>query len=479
MNDFNDAGKQKKVNGENKKKGYLFIIYIFFFLFMSLLIYQGYFIFVKSDSFINNPYNPRIVSLDREVIRGKIFGSNGEVLADTKEGPGGAKIREYPYGNLFCHTIGYMNRGRSGIELSANSLLTSSHQFAPEQIKKLARGEKLIGDNVITTLDPALQKEAYNQIITQKGAIIVMNPSTGAILAEASKPTFDPNTVKVNWNNISNDPNSSLLNRCIQGLYPPGSTFKVLTALSYLRDGGKMEDTFHCSGSYKAGNYVVHCAYNEAHGTQNLTQAFANSCNVTFSQIGLLLSKGRLRDTCEDFYFNKNINTDRNNIRKSKITLKDKESKAQIMSTSFGQGQTLVTPFEMCLVASTVCNNGIMMRPYVVDRVENTNGDVVKSTKQKELKRVMSENEAQKLESMMRAVVTKGTAKYYFRGNKNYTAYGKTGTAEWNDKKHTHSWFIGYAKNGEKQIAIAVILENTDKVAAVSAEKVFSYYFSR
>lgn len=479
MNKMDDYNRYNLSYNDYKKKGYLFIIYIFFTLFMGLSIYLGYFVFFKSENFINNPYNARIEKKNKIVKRGMIISSDGKKIALSKTIDKNKDIREYPYKDLFCHSIGYMDRGISGLELSCNSILNTSHEMGLYAIEKKVKGKKLIGDNVITTLDTNLQREALNQITTEKGSIIAMDPSTGAILAEVSKPTFDPNNIKENWNSISNNKNSILLNRATQALYPPGSTFKVLTLLSYLKNGGKLEDTFYCQGSYKMGNYIVHCAYNTAHGREDLTHAFSNSCNVAFSQIGLSLEKGLLKDTCEDFFFNKNISTDRNNIKKSVFSLKDNDSKSLIMSTSFGQGKTLVTPFEMCLVASSVCNHGIIMKPYIIDRVENHNGDVVKYTKQKELKKVMTEDNAKKIEDMMRSVITNGTARSYFRGNKNYTAYGKTGTAEFNNNKNTHSWFIGYAKQGEKQIALAVILENTNKVAASSAEKLFSYYFNR
>ena len=461
---------------ENKNNRFLLIIYIFLFLFISLTAYLCYFVTVKGEKFANNAYNPRINSLEKNVIRGDILASDGTVLAHT-EYTEGKKQRVYPQGELFSHVVGYTDKGMSGLELNSNKTLLSSHDFIADKVKNDVSGVKNQGDKIITTLDPTLQKVCYDAITTEKGAAVAIDPETGAILAEVSKPSFNPNTIATDWSTVSSGTDSALINRAASGLYPPGSTFKIITALSYLRDGGSVDDTFDCESSYKEGGYTVHCAHNIRHGHQTLKQAFANSCNVSFSKIGLSLGNGILRKTAEEFGFNEKIDTDQN-ITKSRFLLGDKESKSAIMATSFGQGQTLVTPMQMCLVSATVANDGTMMKPYLIDKVKNSKGDTVKNTYSEELYNIMSSSEVSTMKDMMRSVCTSGTAKSVFSRVTKYDAYGKTGTAEFNSKGGTHSWFTGFATNGEKTIAIAVILEDTNLHAYTSAEKIFSAYFN-
>ncbi|MCR4781901.1 MAG: penicillin-binding protein 2 [Lachnospiraceae bacterium] len=462
---------------DNKSTRYLLIIYIFLFLFLALASYLCYFLVVKSDKFVNNAYNPRINAMEKNVIRGEIRASDGTVLAENATNSNNELYRVYPQGKLFSHVVGYTNKGMSGIELYNNSLLLTSHEFIGDRVKNDVAGKKNYGDNLITTLDPSLQKACYDAITTEKGAAIAIEPESGKILAEVSKPSFDPNTISENWDSISNSSDSILLNRATSGLYPPGSTFKIVTALSYLRDGGSMNDTFDCHGSYTEGNYTVHCAHNESHGHQTLKMAFANSCNVAFSKIGLSLSEGILKDTAEDLMFNKKMNLDQH-VSKSLFRLGDEESKSTIMATSFGQGQTLVTPMEMCMISATIANEGTMMKPYLVDSIENSNGENVKTTSPTSLKsNVLTLEEVSELKEMMRSVVTNGTARSSFR-NATFEAYGKTGTAEFNAAKDTHSWFTGFATDGNKTIAVCVILEDTTSYASNSAYKIMASYFN-
>ena len=465
------------IKKDNKSTRYLLIIYIFLFLFLSMAAYLCYFLLAKSDKFVNNAYNPRMTNLEKNVVRGDIKASDGTVLATTETDEAGNNTRRYPQGEIFSHVVGYTNKGMSGIEMYDNSLLLTSHEFITNRVKNDVSGVKNQGDNLITTLDPALQRTAYNSITTKKGAAVVIDADTGKILAEVSKPSFNPNTISEDWTNLSSGNDSVLLNRATQGLYPPGSTFKIITALSYLRDGGSINDTFDCNGQYTVGNYTVHCAYNESHGHQTLEHAFANSCNVGFSKIGLDLSEGRLRDTAEEFLMNESIKTDQS-IAKSRFLLGDREGKAQIMATSFGQGKTLVTPMEMCLISATVANNGTMMKPYLIDRIENASGDIVSTTSPKELRDIMSSKEVSTMKTLMRSVITQGTARSAFRRATNFEAYGKTGTAEFNSSKDTHSWFTGFGTDGDRTIAVCVILEDTKLYASNSAYQIMSAYFN-
>ena len=165
------------------------------------------------------------------MVRGEIHSADGEVLARTDVYEGGTEVRVYPYQNIFSHVVGYDTHGKSGLESDANFSLLTSHEFFLDQMKNEFRGEKNMGDTVVTTLDAGLQVVAYNALGDRKGAVLAIEPSTGKILVMVSKPDFDPNTLSENWDAlISDGTNSSLLNRVTMGQYPPGSTFKIVTA---------------------------------------------------------------------------------------------------------------------------------------------------------------------------------------------------------------------------------------------------------
>ena len=229
----------KKSNPSVNNREFAVITYCFIGLFLCMMGYFAYFQVVKSEDFINNPYNTRQENFEKSVVRGKILSADGEVLAETKTDEEGNETRSYPHGGLFSHIVGYStkNYGRSGIESWANFNLLRSNTFFLEKTMDKVTDEKSIGDNVITTLNYSLQNAAYQALGSFDGAIAVMEPATGKILAMVSKPEFDPNTISENWEHIVADENSEsvLVNRASQGLYPPGSTFKVVTALEYIR----------------------------------------------------------------------------------------------------------------------------------------------------------------------------------------------------------------------------------------------------
>lgn len=204
--------------------------------------YLIYFNYAKSDDFINSPYNTRQDTFSDRVVRGKIISADGQVLAQTNVYEDGTEERTYPYANMFAHVVGYDTNGKSGLESEANFQLLTSHEFFLNQMKNEFKNQKNTGDSVNTTLNADLQSTAYNALGDRRGAVVAIEPSTGKILVEMSRPDFDPNTISQNWDTLVNDSNdSSLLNRATNGAYPPGSTFKVVTALDYFRTKGSLE----------------------------------------------------------------------------------------------------------------------------------------------------------------------------------------------------------------------------------------------
>ena len=212
------------------------LVYVIVALFLGLIAYMAYFLQVRGEDVINNSYNARLDSFSDRVVRGSILSSDGRVLARTNVDENGGETRYYPYDSMFSHVVGYSTRGKTGLEALGNFYLLTSHVNLAEQVINELSSVKNLGDNVVTTLDVDLQKAAYDALGGRKGAVVAMEPDTGKILAMVSKPDYNPNTLSTDWDALVAGDNGEgqLLNRAAQGLYPPGSTFKIVTALEYI-----------------------------------------------------------------------------------------------------------------------------------------------------------------------------------------------------------------------------------------------------
>ena len=471
-----EAAKRKKA----RNREYSFVSWFFVLIFMSLIGYVIYFNAVKSEDFINSPYNTRQDTFSDRVVRGNIESSDGEVLARTNVYDDGSEERVYPYENVFAHVVGYDSNGKSGLESEANFQLLTSHQFFLDQMKNEFRDRKNTGDTVVSTLDAGLQVTAYNALGDRRGAVVALEPSTGKILVQVSKPDFDPNTIAENWDwLVSDENNSSLLDRATNGAYPPGSTFKVVMALDYFRTKGSFEGySYLCQGSITLDDHTISCYNGTVHGQEDFYSAFASSCNCAFADLGSSIGASSMRKTAEDLLFNKKLPL--SSYKKSSFTL-DKDSPVPlIMQTAIGQGNTLVSPMHMALITSAVANGGILMKPYLIDQVKSVDGEIVPTTQPEVYKKLMTTNEANLLGKLMKNVVEYGTASAL--SGRGYTAAGKTGSAEFDENGTSHSWFIGNSNVDHPDLAVAVIVENggTGSQAAVPiAGEIFdAYYFN-
>lgn len=472
-------GRERARNKEFARVTYFFVI-----LFIALMIYIVYFTIARAGSFVNSPYNKRQDLFAETVVRGDIVDRNGNVLAETVVADDGTETRNYPYGSVFAHVIGYSDTelGKTGLESVENFELLTSNAFFVEKIQNEFRGEKNIGDTVVTTLDADLQQAAYDALGDNKGAVIVMEADTGKILAMVSKPTFDPNEIRSDWESLNSDEeNSPLLNRATNGSYAPGSSFKVVTTLAFMRQNSNYADyTYDCTGKITVGDTTIHCAGGSVHGHEDLESSLANSCNASFSNIGLSLNIPEYRKTAEDLLFNKPLPSVLD-YTKSSFTLTEDSSSAEIMMTAMGQGNTMVSPYHMALITQAIANGGTMMEPYLVDSVTNYTGSEVRKNVPKSYKRVMTSEEAAQLKEYMTAVVEEGTASVL--SGKPYTVAGKTGTAEYSmsDKDRTHSWFIGFTNVDNPELVISVITEGSDgstsgRAVSLAGQILDSYY---
>lgn len=470
-----------KKNKKTSNQEIIKITIMFGILFLGMMSYFAYFQITKAKDIINNPRNKRYQILSEKIVRGQIMARDGEVLAETQSDKNGNETRIYPYDNLFSQVVGINSHGRYGLEADYNFELLTSHADNLEQFGNDLKGNKNIGDNVITTLDVKLQKTASEAIGDNMGGAVVLEPDTGNILAMVSKPDFNPNKIDEIWDDItaegSND--SSLLNRASQGLYTPGSVFKIFTLLEYTREKPKKYKNYQytCHGAYDGGNFQVSCFDGNIHGNLDLMGAFSKSCNSAFIDIGLKLDLNSFRKNNEGLLFNSRLPVDFA-YNKSSFVLQEGASKFDVAQTSIGQGKTQVTPLHMAMIASAVANEGELMVPRLVSKIEDHNGYAVENIEEKSYGSLFSKEEANRLKKYMRGVVESGTGTKLNQGS--YTAYGKTGTAETGNGSKAHSWFVGFATKDDKTIAVAFVMENMPEGstwAVPAVKQVFDAYF--
>ncbi len=461
----------------NKETNVISFLFIGIFIFMAA--YLVYFTVFEANSVVNNSYNKRIEVLAEKTVRGRILASDGTVLAQTDVAADGTQTRYYPFGRMYCHVVG-LNMSKSGVEGQANYELLSTDGNIIKSLTNELTGQKNTGNDVVTTIIPKLQEAAYNALGNNKGAVIAMEPSTGKILALVSKPDYNPNAADEYYDTwLTYDSSDSvLLNRAVNGLYAPGSTFKVLTALEFIRDYGDYATyEYECSGSaYVSGGTTIPCADETAHGTENLSSAFANSCNSFFSTIGFELKLDKFRQLCESFGFNKNLGTGLD-ASVSSFTLDSSSGISEIQETCIGQGKTMISPIHNLMIISAVANGGVMMNPYVIAQIQSYEGKILKVNSPSVKSTVCSADEAAVLTQMCRGVVTDGTATALKWTS--YEAAGKTGTAQYDSSGLAHSWFVGFAPYDEPKIAISVILEGgySGSSATYVAKTVLDAYF--
>ena len=463
------------------KRDILIATYLFVALFIGAIVYLGYFYMNKADGYKSSSYNSKRQSIyTARYQRGDIFSADGVLLATSLVDQDNVQTRSYPLGRQYAHVVGYSTRGSSAAESLASSYLTTAHINPLEVAKNELTGTLTHGDNAYLTVRSDLQKAAYRALGDNRGAIVVLEVRTGKILAMVSKPDFDPNTISEDWDKLMQDDTSSVLvNRATQGKYPPGSTFKLITALEFMREDPNAAEQFEfvCDSEYEDGEYTIRCSKGISHGEVSLKKAFAKSCNGAFALIGSELDTGKLYDLCEEFGYNQDFSIGLVYSR-SNYSLKDDTSRWEVLQTSIGQGKTLTTPVFNCMIAAAVANDGVMVTPYVMDRIENTYGTTVKTYESSGSRRIMSAAEAKEMQQLMRAVVTEGTGDD--AQGEGYTVAGKTGSAEWAKGKDTHAWFMGYAPYEDPEVAICVLIEeggSGGSAAAPAARSVLDEYF--
>lgn len=441
--------------------------------FVGLVVYMTYFQIFKAEKIASNSYNQRLSFNEDSVLRGSIYDKNRTLLASSYEGEDGTKYREYLYPHVYAHMIGYNNTsyGKTGLELAYNQELLNTQELSKfDELKRLLQPTG-IGNDLILTVDNRLQERAYQLLEGHKGSVVLMNYRTGAVLAMANRPSFNPMNLDEIWEELLEDEESPLINRSTQGLYTPGSAYKIVTAASIMEFLPESEQIYYDDGEtvidgYKISNYEF-----ESFGEIGLREAIINSVNTYFADMGVKVGAENLKKTTDSFYFNKAIPFDIP-VAESRSAYVSEKGLTEIAAAAFGQGKTLVTPLQMALVAATVGNGGSMMEPMLVDRVVSPQGEVVTEKMPQELTRVMPVEMADTLKQHMLDTIDNGSRAQI----EGVRVAGKTGTAE-TTSGLTHAWFIGCIADEANPYAIAVVLEEDGtlggRTAAPIAREVF------
>ena len=478
------SGKNEK-NEKQERSGYEITVLIAAFgvLFVIMSGYICNYVYQNDNTLIANDYNPVQRILESQNVRGTIYSRDGEELAYSSVDSDGEETRVYPYEDLFCHAVGYATKGKSGIEKLTNVYLIQSSVSLFTKMEAEENNAKNPGDDVYTTLDVSLQEVAKKALGVYSGAVIVTDVKTGEILSMYSNPGFDPNEIDDEWDSLVEDEDSSvLLNRVTQGLYPPGSTFKILTALEYIKENSTSYEnySFNCNGTYKTDSGVIHCYHSNSHGEVDFVKSFAKSCNSSFANIGLSLNKKSFAKTLNEMYFNKDLPFDLP-YSKSQVTMNSDINEYDCMQVSIGQGTTLITPLHLNMITSAIANDGVLVEPHLLKNVVDADGNEVKNFEQAQSYTLISDTDViDEMKKLMTAVVEEGTAKKL--NGLSYTAAGKTGSAEYNsNKSDSHAWFTGFAPTEDPQISVTVIVEGAGSggdFAVPIAKKIFNAYFS-
>lgn len=435
--------------------------------FIILILHLTYIQVLKGEELYLNPLNPRLRLLEEKTWRGQIVDRQGEILARSYPFQEHFR-REYPLGPAGAHVIGYVSSrlGMSGLEATYDGELLGLVGW--QGFINKGRGLKDMprrGNNLVLTLDASLQQLAFRLLAGYRGTVIALNPQTGEVLALASSPSFDPHSLEKEWDYV-NDPRqgSPLLNRALQGLYPPGSTMKLVTGVAALdKSPGIQERRFYCPGYLEIEGRKLTCP--QVHGNINFNEALMYSCNVTFAQLALEIGAEEFQRAAYNFAFNQKLNFDLD-LAISRFPATVKLNPNALAEAAIGQGEMLVTPFQMALVAAAIANNGLLMQPYLVARVEDAKGSTVKVTRPRLLKVAISPAVAQVLKNAMVDTVKAGTGQS--AALPGIKVGGKTGSAQ-NPQGRAHSWFVGFAPADNPQIAVAVIIENAGAGGAVAA----------
>ena len=444
---------------------------------------------VKGDDYRNNAANRRVILTEYSSPRGQIV-VDGKAVAESVQTTDELKyIRRYPDGPAYAPLTGYYSLvyGKSQLEDTEDGILSGSDpRLFGSRIADILTGRSLKGGSVDLTINDKAQQAAFQGLGNRRGAVVALDPTTGAILAAASSPSYDPNTlsshstgdIQQSWQTLLADKNQPLLNRALNQSYPPGSIFKVVVSAAALKAGKRPSDRIPAPDVLKlpgTATATMHNFNNERCGdgkTDTLDHALTISCNTAFGQLGITLGEGQLGAEAELFGMNNQPRTVPLDVARS--TMGDVDNDANLAQTSIGQFNVQMTPLQAAMLSAAVANNGTLMKPYLVQQERAPDLSVLKTAVPQTLDSVLDSDQNSQLQLMMENVVTKGTGtEAQIPGVK---VGGKTGTADngpvdanGNYVNAPHAWFTGFALDPSHPIAVAVVLENSGVTGSESA----------
>ncbi|HST83875.1 MAG TPA: penicillin-binding protein 2 [Kineosporiaceae bacterium] len=445
-------------------------------LFASLLISTTYIQVVDAAALKDKPTNTRTLYKEYARQRGPITVS-GEAIAKSVPSNDQYKyLRTYPGGKLYAPVTGYYSTvsGPHGIEATEDGLLSgTSDQLFYRRISDLLTGKEPAGAQVELTINPKAQQAAWDQLGDQRGAVVALDPKTGDILAMVSKPSYDPDALATHNRadalaadkKLDADEDDPLINRAIAGkLYPPGSTFKVITSAAALSNGYETDSLLDGPASLKLPGVTdpldndddLPCGPNNK---TTLLHALEVSCNTAYAALGMELGQQKMLDQAQKFGFNQQLTIP---LRVTPSTFPDDLNDPQLAQSSIGQFEDRVTPLQMAMVSAAIANDGELMRPNLIKRVVGDQQKIIQKSEPQKLSDAVSEDVAQKLTTMMEAVVSNGTGRRaQIAGVK---VAGKTGTAQHAAGAAPHAWFTCFAPADDPQVAVAVVVEDGGKL---------------
>ena len=454
--------------------GFLLILYALLFGFTS------YWSIFDADSLKANQANRRPLLEEQTIKRGDILASDGSVIARSRpvgKGNNPIYVRHYPQGGLFGNPISYsfVTQGRVGFELSHNDELVGNKTEFLSVLDEL-QGHSQVGDKVQSALDPAAQQAAVNGLAGRRGSVVAIVPSTGEVRAMVSIPEYDPNQIPKNFAQLNRDQSAPLFNRATQAGYPPGSTMKVVTATAAL-DSGELtpSSTFSGRSPIEIEGVPLSNSGGEQFGTIDMTTALTNSVNTWWAQAGEKIGKDTMFKYMDRYGFDAKPRLDYPSFQLAASGVYDgnrllgPSDPIDIGRVAIGQERLRVTPLQMAEVAATVANNGELMEPRLWSRVIDPDGRETKLDPARQ-SRVMGEDTAHTLNTMMQSVVSEGTGTA--GAVSGIDVAGKTGTAEISSGVND-AWFIGFAPASDPQIAISCIVEHTSGFGGPTCGPIF------
>lgn len=458
-----DIDKLNIISKTTLNKRLVFVMVFFVALFMTLALYLVYFQLFKRSDIENDSHNRRLWVNEDNIKRGSIYDRNGNVLAYSEEDSDGSQYRIYNYGKSASSVTGYSSKtyGKTGIEKSYNKeLLALSGENLSNFRKMVVKNDT--GYDVHLSLDQNIQEIVYEHIKDIKGSCVVMNPKTGEVLALVSNPSYDPNSVDEDWDFLIQNTDGPLVNRATSGAYRPGSTFKIVTATGVLNYD--IDTSYNDTGVETIQGYDIKNFADQAFGMVNLRSAFVNSINTYFASKTNDLGRDKYKELAEKFMINKDyeFDMDKNNA----IIPFDDLNQVDLAMTGFGYGKTQISPLHMAMITSAIANEGKMMQPRLVTKVIDKDGKIIEEKKDKVLSEVTSVENANYIRDMMVSVVNEGTGTNAYLDSVQIA--GKTGTAD-KENNLLDAWFVGFAPAYDPDLAIALVVEDSDDTGGVVA----------